>query len=177
MIETKSLTSQPFASQPANPPASHSPANPPAANPPASRPGALCSLQGKPSFFIDSVPDPVRTFGNRSSGRACFATSQTKYCYFCCAGPRPWCFYVCRFTRLFCNKSNEILLFCPCQLSPPTVLIVIFCNKSTEDVFDYIFNVLKSIFNLFQHFSKNLGPSDLNSILGLSAGFPAHFVT
>ena len=114
-VETKSLTSQPFASQPANPPASHSPANPPAANPPASRPGALCSLQGKPSFFIDSVPDPVRTFGNRSSGRACFATSQTKYCYFCCAGPRPWCVHVIDFTRHVLQqvKRNIAILSLP----------------------------------------------------------------
>ena len=55
-----SFRSKPKVLQPANPPASQ-PANPPASQP-ASQPTTwgLCSLQGKPTFFIDLVSIPPR---------------------------------------------------------------------------------------------------------------------
>ena len=68
--------------QPANPP-TRQPANPPA-NPPASQPTTwgLCSLQGKPTFFIDLVLNPALTFQNGPFRTSCFATSIMKYCFF-----------------------------------------------------------------------------------------------
>ncbi len=77
-----SFRSKPKVLQPANPPASQ-PANPPTRQP-ASQPTTwgLCSLQGKPTFFIDLVPIPALTFQNGPFRTSCFATSIMKYCFF-----------------------------------------------------------------------------------------------
>ena len=77
-----SFRSKPKVLQPANPPASQ-PANPPTRQP-ASQPTTwgLCSLQGKPTFFIDLVGIPDRTFKNGPFRTSCFATSIMKYCFF-----------------------------------------------------------------------------------------------
>ena len=84
-----SFRSKPKVLQPANPPASQ-PANPPASQP-ASQPTTwgLCSLQGKPTFFIDLVPNPGVTFQNGPFRTSCFATSIMKYCFFRRAGAVP----------------------------------------------------------------------------------------
>ena len=81
-----SFRSKPKVLQPANPPASQ-PANPPTRQPasqPASQPTTwgLCSLQGKPTFFIDLVGNPGVTFQNGPFRTSCFATSIMKYCFF-----------------------------------------------------------------------------------------------
>ena len=77
-----SFRSKPKVLQPANPPASQ-PANPPTRQP-ASQPTTwgLCSLQGKPTFFIDLVWNPGVTFQNGPFRTSCFATSIMKYCFF-----------------------------------------------------------------------------------------------
>ena len=77
-----SFRSKPKVLQPANPPASQ-PANPPTRQP-ASQPTTwgLCSLQGKPTFFIDLVSSPALTFQNGPFRTSCFATSIMKYCFF-----------------------------------------------------------------------------------------------
>ena len=77
-----SFRSKPKVLQPANPPASQ-PANPPTRQP-ASQPTTwgLCSLQGKPTFFIDLVANPGVTFQNGPFRTSCFATSIMKYCFF-----------------------------------------------------------------------------------------------
>ena len=77
-----SFRSKPKVLQPANPPASQ-PANPPTRQP-ASQPTTwgLCSLQGKPTFFIDLVGNPGVTFQNGPFRTSCFATSIMKYCFF-----------------------------------------------------------------------------------------------
>ena len=77
-----SFRSKPKVLQPANPPASQ-PANPPTRQP-ASQPTTwgLCSLQGKPTFFIDLVLNPALTFQNGPFRTSCFATSIMKYCFF-----------------------------------------------------------------------------------------------
>ena len=77
-----SFRSKPKVLQPANPPASQ-PANPPTRQP-ASQPTTwgLCSLQGKPTFFIDLVSNPALTFQNGPFRTSCFATSIMKYCFF-----------------------------------------------------------------------------------------------
>ena len=77
-----SFRSKPKVLQPANPPASQ-PANPPTRQP-ASQPTTwgLCSLQGKPTFFIDLVLNPGVTFQNGPFRTSCFATSIMKYCFF-----------------------------------------------------------------------------------------------
>ena len=77
-----SFRSKPKVLQPANPPASQ-PANPPTRQP-ASQPTTwgLCSLQGKPTFFIDLVSNPALTFQNGLFRTSCFATSIMKYCFF-----------------------------------------------------------------------------------------------
>ena len=82
-----SFRSKPKVLQPANPPASQ-PANPPTRQP-ASQPTTwgLCSLQGKPTFFIDLVSNPARTFQNGPFRTSCFATSIMKYCF--CSPCRP----------------------------------------------------------------------------------------
>ena len=74
---------QKFYSQP-----TRQPANPPTRQPasqPASQPTTwgLCSLQGKPTFFIDLVSNPGVTFQNGPFRTSCFATSIMKYCFFC----------------------------------------------------------------------------------------------
>ena len=77
-----SFRSKPKVLQPANPPASQ-PANPPASQP-ASQPTTwgLCSLQGKPTFFIDLGTNRPLTFQNGPFRTSCFATSIMKYCFF-----------------------------------------------------------------------------------------------
>ena len=72
--------------QPANP-STRQPANPPTRQPasqPASQPTTwgLCSLQGKPTFFIDLVANPGATFQNGPFRTSCFATSIMEYCFF-----------------------------------------------------------------------------------------------
>ena len=70
---------------------------------------------------------------DRWCGKCCFATSN-EIVLRPCSGPRAWCVYLLCSFFVFCNKSNEILLFWPCRPAFPVVWKVLFCNKSNEIV-------------------------------------------